>query len=219
MILFNKKFGIMIACSVVYFCGILFLISYIGKNLHYWLSNVLSDKLFCYSLLPVFLIGANAIDNSFHILHFSRYQSRKRAMGVFLLQQYMYALIFTCLWFSVVIFGIIFNFGSIDGVSRVELIENIICSYLTFLLIVNLTTIIKRQNIKSISTSASIIVYCFVHIERMLVSEINIYLPKDIYLLCSWGFSGLEYAWGILLSLNLICIVFIIQYSAQRDLF
>lgn len=186
MILFNKKGILGISLSIFYLLSLSIISSVVYMHQGHYMINVLSVGGFVNLIIPVYIIFSALIDKSISYTMITRLKSRVNIVFFELIQEYLLAFVFICFHAAALIIVSILKYGFQSEISIVFIIEKLSLYLLCLLILTNISYIIKRCNIKYLSSVSYILVYCFLVIEITLINHLNLYLLNtNVYFIFS----------------------------------
>lgn len=215
MILFNKKNIQLVPLYLLYMIVVLFMVFAAHSSLGTPLTaQIFSDKVYCYLIVPPFLWGISMLDESIKKPGLTRMKSRAQALYCLLIRQYLFAVLYLAVWFSLIA---LFTYWSDEALSPVYLLPRYIRYLLTLLLLVNLSELLKRLNMKVFKTIPFITAYLFLLLDVQAVPAISNRYERSIKILFSWAFYPAGY---VLLPIFLvITFILLLHLNYRYDIF
>lgn len=186
MIIFSKKSLRPIPLYLLYIAAILGTI-WAARSLfqEQITTQIFADKVYCYLIVPPFVLGISLLDESIKKPCIIRMKSRLHALFCLLFQQYLFALLYLIIWFVLII---LFAHGANEQISVIDLFPQYIRYLLSMLIFVNLADLLKRLNIKALSTNPYIAAYILLLLDIQAITVITNRYGRFVKLMFSWTF-------------------------------
>lgn len=215
MILFSKKTVQLVPLYLLYMivvqCAALAAHSFQDTQ---FATQIFTDKVYCYLLVPPFMWGISMIDESMKKPCLVRMKSRIQALLHLLIQQYLFALLYLGVWFFLIpLFAHLVN----ETIS----IANLLSIYIRYLfglfLFANLSELLKRMEIKAFRTIPFIVAYLILLLDIQAIKVITNQIGITVKLVFSWTF----YQLGIVILPVLFVVTFIalLCFNSRYDIF
>jgi hypothetical protein len=183
-----------------------------------WLTNVFSDKLYAFFLTPLYMIIVSAFDMNKMTPVISRIGSRIKAMILILGMEYVFAVLYLCIWMVFILIAAMSSF-SVHVMTLTFILDNF-CRYLLGLMMVAIIMHIFRcSNRVWLSGMAGFctVVLCAVDL-LVIIPKVMRELPWQMGLLFSWimvdGIGGYIGAGIVLILLH----IYAFRISINRDI-
>ncbi len=220
MIILHRKGIWVVFGSILYFFLTLLLVTILAMNPANWCANVSSDMMYICQLAPAFLVGAFLIDETVKKESIIRTGKRKVALLFLLIQQYFFAWIFLVLWiFSIILFYKI-RFGvEIQGKAYLDLLPMFVRDYLGFLLMIHLSIILEKLNIRFLSSISYIFVLVLGITEILIIPKIERFFGNKVHLLFSWIFyKNFLHSFVALIAINILLLTLLFCFFEKCDI-
>lgn len=205
MIIFSKKARLLVPVYIAYMILILCFITMMEVDI---LIRVFEDKVFVYFMIPPFVCGASLIEESLKKPSLVRMKNRKQAVTFLLFQQYLFALVYLLLWFSLIAIVAMWN-GEMIVVA--DFVGKFVRYLLCLFLFVNVAGCFKRLNNKMLATIPFVAAYMVLALDVLAITSItgNIIGKTSgiIYLLFAWTFYQKS-----MLGIVMLAIFFVASY-------
>lgn len=217
MILFSKKAVRLVPLYLIYMIAILCVIllyvlhSSWGADVT---TQVFSDKVYCYLLVPPFVLAISLIDESIKKPSLIRMKSRSQVLFRLLFQQYLFAILYLTAWFLLTAIFVYWGDGIIPATA---LFSKYILYLFSLFLFVNLSELLKRVNVKALSTLPFIAAYLFLIVDEQAITSITGRNGIAIKLLFSWTFSPFGYV--MLPIFIVVTFILLLRFNCKYDIF
>lgn len=184
-----------------------------------FLVNLFYDRLFTFILIPLYLYGAANVDVDINYLVVLRIGSRKNGMIKRLKFQYGYGLLFWIMWFSVIAMFSFLFFGTLENFVSIKYAVIFLKYYIGSVMISNLLLILNSSNSKFLSENSYIIIYLLFIIEVLvIVSEVKMQTPIEVFLFFSWIIYGEYVGVLVLFVYSMLLLRYIFKISIRKDI-
>lgn len=218
MIICNKKALIVVPVYLIYICIIMLFVSAstaaTGVTI---MEQILSDKAYCYLIMPPFICGILLISESMKKPYLTRMKSRKRALLFIQIQQYIFAAAYLIAWFAAIV---LFSMSNGDQISVAEVSEKLIRYLLSLLAFSNLAELFSRVHIKVLRNIPFIAAYVVLIIDVLAITSITGKQSNVIYLLFSWAFFRNAFVGTMMLgAIFIISLLLLHRVNRRADYF
>jgi len=218
MIICNKKALIVVPVYLIYICIIMLFVSAstaaTGVTI---MEQILSDKAYCYLIMPPFICGILLISESMKKPYLTRMKSRKRALLFIQIQQYIFAAAYLIAWFAAIV---LFSMSNGDQIIVTEVSEKLIRYLLSLLAFSNLAELFSRLNIKALRNIPFIAAYVVLIIDVLAITSITGKQSNVIYLLFSWVFFRNAFVGTMMLgTIFIITLLLLHRVNRRADYF
>ena len=186
MIIFSKKSLRLVPLYLLYIAAVLCTV-WASRSLfqEQLITQIFTDKVYCYLIVPPFVLGISLLDESIKKPCIVRMKSRLHALSYLLFQQCLLAILYLAAWFTLIA---LFAYGANEQISIIDLFLKYIRYLLSLLVFTNLADLLKRLNIKALSTVPYIAAYILLLLDIQAVTVITNRYGPSIKLVFSWTF-------------------------------
>lgn len=213
MIIRNKKVLVAAPVYLIYICIIMLFVSAstaaTGVTI---MEQILSDKAYCYLIVPPFICGILLISESVKKPCLTRMKSRKQALLFIQIQQYIFAAVYLIAWFAAIV---LFSMSNGDQISVTEVLGKFIRYLLSLLAFSNLSELFNRVNIKALRNIPFIAAYVVLITDVLAVTAITGKQSNIIYLLFSWAFFRNAFV-GTMMLVAIFTVTLLLLHRANR---
>ena len=208
MIIVHRKMMAYAGGCLLLFLSILSCLFLFADDKTAWFSNLFFDKLVVFLLTPPFLLGTLLIERTITPTVIIRTKNRTQALLLELVQKYFLGFLYLTTWFILLVLFSLIKFGGIfSSGDAARILLWYIRFLLGFLIMINFSALLKKSNIKLLTSASSVIVYLLFALEVIaVVPELDKQLGIEINLIFSWMFYdstvGLAVMSALLLALT-----------------
>lgn len=186
MMLFSKKSLCLIPFYLLYIIAIL-CTTWAARSLfqEQLTTQIFADKVYCYLIVPPFVLGISLLDESIKKPCIIRMKNRLHALFYLLLQQYLLAALYLIIYFVLIA---LFTYGANEQISVIDLFFKYIRYLLSMFVFANLADLLKRLNIRALSTVPYIAAYIFLLLDIQVITAITNRYGRPVKLMFSWTF-------------------------------
>lgn len=186
MMIFSKKSLRLLPLYLLYIAAILCTI-WSARSLfrEQITTRIFTDKVYCYLIVPPFVLGISLLDESIKKPCIIRMKSRLHALFYLLFQQYLLAALYLTAWFVLIA---LFAHGANEQISVIDLFPKYIRYLLSMFVFANLAGLLKRLNIKALSTVPYVAAYILLLLDILAIAAITNRYGRPARLMFSWTF-------------------------------
>ena len=186
MIIFSKKSLRLVPLYLLYIAAVLCTVwashSLFQEQL---ITQIFTDKVYCYLIVPPFVLGISLLDESIKKPCIIRMRSRLHALLYLLFQQYLLAILYLVAWFALIA---LFAYGANEQISVIELLPECIRYLLSMFVFANSADLLKRLNSKALSAFPYVAAYILLLLEIQAIAVITNRYGRPVKLIFSWAF-------------------------------
>lgn len=179
-------------------------------------TQVFTDKVYCYLIVPPFVLGISLLDDSMKKPCIIRMKSRLQALFHLLSQQYILAALYLVVWFVVIM---MFANGAGEQISIVDLLSKYLRYLLSLFVFANLANFLKRLNIKALSTIPYVVAYLFLLLDIQAIVAITNRSGIPVKLIFSWAFYHGIVGYVMLLVFLAVTFALLLYHNRKYDIF
>ena len=217
MMIFSKKSLRLVPLYLLYIVAVLCTV-WTARSLfqEQLTTQVFTDKVYCYLIVPPFVLGISLLDESIKKPCIIRMKSRLHALSRLLLQQYLLVVLYLITWFVLIA---LFAYGANEQISAIDLFLKYIRYLLSLFVFTNLADLLKRLNIRGLSTVPYIAAYILLLLDIQAVTAITNRYGRPARLMFSWAFYH-DIAGYVMLTIFLIVTFAALLYRNRKyDIF
>ncbi len=186
MMIFSKKSFRLVPLYLLYIVAVLCTV-WAARSLFQGqlTTQIFADKVYCYLIVPPFVLGISLLDESIKNPCIIRMESRLHALFYLLFQQYLLSVLYLIAWFVLIV---LFAHEANEQISVIDFFFKYIRYLLSILIFVNLADLIKRLNIKALSAVPYIAAYILLLLEIQAIAVITNQYGRSVKLMFSWAF-------------------------------
>ncbi len=219
MILFHKKFLRVAPVYVVYIAVIMWItFSARIRSDNLFLTQVFTDKTYCYLLAPPFLWGIFFLDESMKRSVIIRIGNRRRALLHLLTGQYLFAAVYLAVWFTLTVLFAGWGGEDVSAFGFPGRYGHYLCS---LILLVNCCGLFKRLG-GMVSPAFSFgAAYIWLLLDALMIPSLTKRFPfgPTVYLGFAWVFSAKRYSYVILAGWIIFTFVLLLRRNERYDMF
>lgn len=217
MIIFSKKSLRLVPLYLLYIAAVLCTV-WVSRSLfqEQLITQIFTDKVYCYLIVPPFVLGISLLDESIKKPCIVRMKSRLHALFYLLFQQYLLVTLYLAAWFALIA---LFAYGANEQISVIDLFLKYIRYLLSLLVFTNLAGLLKRLNIKALSTVPYIAAYILLLLDIQAVTVITNRYGPSIKLVFSWTFYHGIVGYVMLLVFLIATFAVLLYYNRKYDIF
>jgi hypothetical protein len=179
-------------------------------------TQIFADKVYCYLIVPPFVLGISLLDESIKKPCIIRMKSRLHSLFYLLFQQYLLAAWYLITWFVLIS---LFAHGANEQIFVIDLFSKYIRYLLSLFVFANLADLLKRLNIKTLSTIPYIAAYILLLLDIQAITAITNRYGRPLKLIFSWTFYRSIVGYIMLLIFLILTFAALIYRNRKYDIF
>lgn len=212
----NTRFSKYLPCILIFMGCSIVAIAYYSETQGEWFTLVFRDMLYLYQLTPVFLVGILLIDQHYGTSAMIRMDNRVKAVYESIFFKYMFAVIYLNTWFTLVIILSVILYDAPFFYSIQDVLNLYIHFLLGFLIIINLSDILKRSKLNVLKFSPVFAVYLLMMVELMAIEPIMPFFNISVFF--GWIFKEGLVSYVALFGFFFASLFYLVEYSSKKDI-
>ena len=217
MMIFSKKSLRLVPLYLLYIAAILCTVRAARSLFQEPLTTqIFADKVYCYLIVPPFVLEISLLDESIKKPCIIRMKSRLHVLSHLLSQQYLLAALYLIAWFVLIA---LFAYGANEQISVIDLFSKYIRYLFSLFVFINVAGLLKRLNIRALSTAPYVAAYILLLLDIQAVTAITNRYGRPARLIFSWAFYHGIAGYVMLTAFLIVTFAALLYRNRKYDIF